>query len=176
MDLNVLSPALGIDVRVSPNMIDDRAAAAGTQNVDFDAGVVTAPFGFSLLSNLLESGEKVMAISDYTEVDGRVNIIAATETKVHQHNISNNVWDELAGDTIDASERYPVSFANILHQDSAAGTYQNLLICDGGRSEILRWPGEGQSLAELAGGDGYNLGGETGHRCFRFGRFKTGRS
>lgn len=167
MDLNVQSPVLGIDIRNSANLIDDRAAAEGTQNVDFDAGVATAPFGFSVLSNLLESGEKVMALGDYMTVDGRVNIVAATETKIHQHNIVNDVWDELAGDTIDANERYPVSFANILHQDSAAGTYQNLLICDGGRSEILRWPGNGENLVELLGGDGYNLGGETGHRALQ---------
>lgn len=165
MDLIVQSPVLGIDVRQSPNLIDDLAAAEGTQNVDFDAGVVITPSGISRLSDVLESGEIVLGICNYAEIGGRINVVAVTETKIHRHNINNDVWDELSGDTLDANEQYPVSFANIVHQDAVSGTYQNLLICDGGRSEIIRWPGEGDSLAELAGGDGYNLGDETGHRA-----------
>ena len=172
MNLTVPAPVLGIDMRNAANLIDDRAAADGTRDVDFDNGIITTPYGFTKIANLPESGEMAYGIASYKQVNGSTNLVAVTKTKVHRLNSNNNVWDELAGDTINASKFYPVSFANIYHQTAVSGTYQNLLICDGGRSEIVRWPGLGENLAELAGGDGYNTG-ETGHRALQVSSFQT---
>jgi len=167
VDLSIKSPVKGLDASQSANLIDDRACVGGSINVDLKDGVVTAPYGFSKLSDLPESGEMLLGLCSYKEVNGRVNLVAATNTKIHQHNPGNDVWDELSGDTIDADVFHPVSFASVYHQTAVGGKNQHLVISDGGRSEIIRWPGNGLNLAELAGGDDYNAGGETGHRALQ---------
>ena len=170
-DIIVQSPTLGIQANLPDNLISDRAAADGTQNVDFDLGVIFPPAGFTKFdcnSNPLVTGQGVFGLVCYTEVNtGRVNLIAATETTILEHDMVNTNWPALSGATISANIFKPMSFASILHQDNINNTYQNLLICDGGNSNIVRWPGWGSDLVELAGGDGYNLGGETGHRALQ---------
>lgn len=168
-DIHVPAPILGIDVQNPVNLIDDRAAADGTQNVDFENGTVKTPNGFKKLScsSPLVSGKRIFGLTQYSEVGGRMNIVAATDTKLFMHDIVNDTWTEITGDTIDANQFYPVSFAGILHQDAVGGKYQHLIISDGGRSEILRWYGNGGSLAELAGGGGYNSGAEASHKAMQ---------
>lgn len=166
-DILVQSPTLGIDTQLPVNLIDDRAAAVGTQNVDYQDGVICIPSGFTEMSGLLVSGEEVLGICNYKEVNNnRINVVAATNTKILRHDIVNDKWDELFGATLNANRFFPVSFASIPHQDSVGGRYQHLIISDGGRGDIVRWGGDGDTLAKLAGAGGYNIG-TTAHRALQ---------
>jgi hypothetical protein len=168
-DLQVQSPVLGLNGLLPDNLIDDRAAGDGTSNVDFENGEVATPPGFTKLScssPLIAS--EILGICRYTEVSGNKNTVAASGTKIFKHNISNSAWDELTGGVLNGDMFYPVSFASILHQDPINTTeFQHLLICDGGKSNILKWSGVNGTLSKLLGGTGYYLGSDDGHRALQ---------
>lgn len=147
-------------------MIDDRAAADGTQNVDFDSGIITTPSGFVKLSGTSAMDSRILAIGQYPEINNNTHLVAATRTKTYVHNPSAASWDEITSATLDATTQTPVSFASIAHQDNISSKFQHFIICDGGNSAIKKWSGIGASASELAGADGYN-DSETEHRALQ---------
>lgn len=166
-DIRIYQPSIGIDSSQTVNMIDDRAAVDGTSNVDFDDGAIVPPSGFIKLSGGSALAGKVFGITQYQEINGQVDLVVASSSKTYVHDISNDDWDEITGATLDADMFYPVSFANIIHQDSVGGAYQHLLICDGGNSDIKRWSGIGTAAAALSGGAGYHATTQNAHRALQ---------
>jgi hypothetical protein len=171
-DLLVQAPTLGIDGSLSANQIDDRAASEGTQNVEFDNGEVKPPKGFAKwdCASPLVAEEPVTGLCSYVEVgieSGNTNIVATTNSKVCLHDIVNSTWVVLGGNGLDADVFHPVTFASILHTDAINTTeFQHLVISDGGKSDIIRYKGQGANCEKLVGGGGYHAS-ETHHRTLQ---------
>jgi hypothetical protein len=168
VDISVHKPDLGIDGSQSHAHINDRSSVDGTQNVDYDLGIIATPPGFTKLSggSALDSGNIVTGFFQYIEANGDNDFIVTTEGKSYVHNRSTDSYDEISGATLTADVIRPVSFAQVLHQDALSGEYKHLIVCDGGKSAIKKWSGKGNSASNLADGDGYN-NSSTDHKALQ---------
>lgn len=171
-DILIPSPSLGLNAALPVNLIDNRAAADGSQNVDFEDGVLRSTTGFNRMDcDEAIIAEPILGITQHVEENNNKNIVAVGRTKAFRHDIVNGRWNEIDGASLSGNIFNPMSFVTIPHQDAIGGKYQHLLICDG-VGDIMLWAGEGESIAALAGSEGYNSG-VTGHRALQVTSFQN---
>lgn len=164
-DIPIKSITLGLNSQVATNELDPRAAADGTQNVDFDVTMVSS-FGFAKFdcASPLVAGQNVFGLFQYVDEFTGKHFLAVTDTSLLRHDIVNSEWDVLSS-SFNADIFNPVSFIAVPHQDLIGTNYTHCAISDGGKTDIKRWALDGDTVTAIAGGDGYNLGGQTGHRA-----------
>jgi hypothetical protein len=177
MEILTRIPTLGLDGRVDKTALDLRNAAKGSQNIFYDNGVFRTPFGWAKLdlTTGLNSGDIVLSVFQWNEIDRTSHLMAVTTDKIYDHDRVNNEWDPKtqSGVTMDSNIDNPVSYAEVGHDDTAiyidddsakSNAYHHVLVCDGGLSNIQRWAGRyEQDFADLVGGGDYHDG--TTHRA-----------
>ncbi|KKN03167.1 hypothetical protein LCGC14_1110420 [marine sediment metagenome] len=170
-------PTLGLNSQVDKSALSLRYAAKGSQNIFYQDGVMRTPWGWAKLdlSSGLNSGDIVLTVFQWNEIDRTSHLMAVTTDKIFDHDRVNNEWDDKtqSGVTMDSNIDNPVSYAEVGHDDTAiyiddnvakANAYHHVIICDGGLSNIQRWAGRyEQDFADLVGGGGYHDG--TTHRA-----------
>jgi len=175
---------LGLDAMVSNNMIDPRGASYGTQNILYEHGIMTTPYGFAkvdLTTTGLNSGDTVLSVIPYTESDRTAHTLAVTTEKIYLHNRVAETWDDKTGTVANSDIFHPVSYVPIAHNDTdiylndnAAQSveYYHLIVCDGGMSNIQRWAGKYETtFHDVVGGGGYHDGST--HRALQVGAYKN---
>lgn len=172
-------PDLGLDSRVSENALTLRHASRFSQNILYEYGILRTPEGFSKLdlTTGLNSGDIVLDLFPFTELDGYGHLIAATTQKIYIHDKISNEWDDItqSGITMSSNIEHPISSVEVGHDDTDIyidddtaknHSYHHVLICDGGMSNIQRWAGRYEAdCANLLGGGGYHEG--TTHRALQ---------
>ncbi len=175
----VQSPELGLNALVQENLLDPRAAANGSQNLFYHFGLMQTPSGFAKfdLTTGLNSGDTVLAIPPFREIDGFDHVLAVTTEKIFDHDAVNSTWVDKtqSGLTMASAIDTPVSWAIVGHDDSAiflnddsgqAQTFHHIVICNGGLGNIQRWAGRFETdFADVVGGGGYH--GSTTHRALQ---------
>jgi len=160
------------------------SAADGSQNVLYENGLIKTPFGFAQVESEslpLDSGNAVLALGVFAELDKTQHFIAVTEEKIYDRNYVTSAWDDMtqAGQAAGfASVAFPVSMAAVLHTDALAlngdgdDWYHHLLVCPGGVSQVQRWAGKYETdFADLLGADGYHAGSSVQHFALQVGVF-----
>ena len=87
--LLVQAPDRGLNALLPDNMTDPRQAGEGSKNVIYERGFIRRDDGFAkvdLTTTGLNSGEQVLAVFKFTEIDGTAHLIACTESKIYKHN------------------------------------------------------------------------------------------
>lgn len=178
--LLVQAPDMGLNALLPQNMRDPREAGDHSQNLLYEYGLMKTPFGFAkldLTSTGLNSGDTVLHILPFTELDKTGHHIAVTTEKIYDHDRVNNEWDDKtqSGVTMNSDIYHPVSYAEIGHDDTDIyidddtgknHAYHHLIVCDGGLSNIQRWAGKYEAdFGDLVGGGGYHDG--TTHRALQ---------
>lgn len=177
--LLVQGPELGIDTLKSIKQLDPRNAAKGSQNIFYQEGLLQTPYGFTKLdlTTGLNSGDIVLAVFPFTELDKYSHLIAVTTEKIYEHDRINEEWDNKTptGVTYNSDINHPISYAEVGHDDTdiyidddtgKANSYHHLIVCDGSLSNIQRWAGRyEQDFGDLLGGGGYHDG--TAHRALQ---------
>lgn len=165
VDIPIKSLTLGLNSTVSANELNARAAADGTQNVDFDVTMVSS-FGFAKFdcASPLVAGQNVFAMFQHVDEFTGKHFLVLTDTSLLRHDIVNNEWNVLAA-TFNCDPYNPVSFITVPHQDVIGTNYTHCVASDGGKTDIKRWALDGDTVEALTGGCGYNLGGVSGHRA-----------
>ena len=185
MTISIRQPILGLDKTVAVGDLDPRGAAIGSENLLYTDGVIKTPYGFSSfdITAGLNSGDTILFLGKYRELDGTEHVIATTTEKIYRHDAVNNEWDDItqSGFTMSSLIGTPVSMASIAHNDtniyindnaSSSNAYHHAIVCDGGLSNIQRWAGKYESdFANLVGGGGYHDG--TTHRALHVGEFQS---
>ena len=166
----IQSPSKGLNHLLPANMIGDRETPRA-KNVLFSNGVIKTPYGFAKLAESglpLNSGDKVLGISQYKEKDGTEHIVVVTTDKIYEKDNIYDTWDNIVLNDMDenllrANLENPVSFAVVAHTDAVAidaganSAYYHMLVCDGGLSPIQRWAGKfEEKFYSLKGADGYH--------------------
>jgi hypothetical protein len=178
-------PEAGLNAIVPRNMIDLKGADDGSQNVLYEDGFIRTPAGYTkidLTGTGLNSGEQVIGVLQYQEVDGTSHLIAVTKSKIFENNRNLGQWDDLTGTALTNDGLEPLSFAQVVHDDTdvflnddptSSVQFQHIIICDGGKSNIQRWAGKFETnFLDLAGGDGYQTS-NTAQRALQVGVFKS---
>ena len=182
MPILAQGPELGLDSLVQPNLLDPRAAAERSQSVFYEYGLISTPWGFAKLdlTSGLNSGDPVLAVFPYREIDGFDHLIAATTQKIYDHDTTNEDWDDKtqSGVTMRSSIDNPMSWTTIGHDDSdiyldddttKAHAYYHIVVCNGGIGDIQRWAGRRETdFADLimTAGD-YGGTTQTTHRALQ---------
>lgn len=154
MPILAQGPELGLQSLLQPNLLDPRAAAERSQSVFYEYGLISTPFGFAKfdLTTGLNSGDPVLAVFPYKEIDGYDHILAVTKQKIYDHDPTNENWDDKtqSGLTMQSAVDTPVSWATVGHDDSdihidddtgKAQAFYHMVVCNGGLGDIQRWAG-----------------------------------
>ena len=150
----VQGPELGLQSLLQANLLDPRAAAKGSQSVFYEYGLISTPWGFAKfdLTTGLNSGDCVLAVFPYKEIDGFDHILAATTQKIFDHDAVNEEWDDKtqSGLTMQSAVDTPLSWATVGHDDTnifldddsgKAQAFYHIVVCNGGLGNIQRWAG-----------------------------------
>lgn len=186
-DLFIPNMDLGLNALKPPSRLDMGEAAKGSQNTVYEYGILRTPFGFGKLdlSSGLNSGDMVLGVFQWNEVDRTSHLMAVTTGKIYEHNRVTSTWDDKtqSGVTMSSDIVNPVSYAEVGHDDTAiyidddntkANAYHHVVVCDGGLSNIQRWAGRWEvDFADLVGGGGYHDG--TTHRALQVSMSKQNR-
>ncbi len=178
-DLIAGQPDLGLNALVSENALTLRHASRFSQNIFYEYGILRTPPGFAKLdlTTGLNSGDTVLGLFPFTELDGYGHLIAVTTQKIYDHDKINNEWDDItqSGVTMSSNIEHPISCVEVGHDDTAIyinddtskdHAYHHLIVCDGGLSNIQRWAGRYEAdCGDLVGGGGYHDG--TTHRALQ---------
>ena len=157
-------PELGLNSLVQQNLLDPRAAAERSQSVFYEYGIIQTSFGFAKfdLTSGLNSGDPVLAVFSYKEIDNYDHILAVTKQKIYDHDPTNEEWDDKtqSGLTMTSVIDTPVSWATVGHDDSdiyldddsgKPNAYHHIVVCNGGLGNIQRWAGRKETdFADLA--------------------------
>jgi len=160
------------------------SAADGSQNVLYSRGTVKTPYGFSQVeadSLPLDSGNAILLLGSYTELDKTQHFLAVTKDKIFKRDYVNGEWDDItqSGVALEGNIHNPMGMVAILHTDGIAlnGTgddwYHHCLV-NTGISPIQRWAGKYETyFADLVGADGYHHvdSGITKHYALQVGAF-----
>jgi hypothetical protein len=165
-------------------MIDPRGAGPGSKNIIYDRGVLKTAHGFAkldLTTTGLNSGEEVLNIFPYNELDGYSHLMAMTNSKIYENDKNNDTWTDKtqSGASFSGNIDTPYSNAVLAHTDAialndgaGASQYYHLVVSDGGNSDIQRWAGRYETdFATLLGGGGYHDG--TTHRALQVASYQS---
>jgi hypothetical protein len=177
-------PNLGFNGQVTDTAIDPRGTVEGTQNIVYEYGLLRTPYGFAKLdlTTGLNSGDPILSVFQWAEIDRTSHLMAVTTEKIYDHNRTGGTWTDKtqSGITYNSNIMSPVSYAEVGHDGvgAASGTitydddaaraaaYHHVIVCDGGLSNIQRWAGKWeQDFADLVGGGDYHDG--TTHRALQ---------
>lgn len=161
------------------------SAADGSQNVLYDGRTIKTPYGFGQVESgslPLDSGNSVLAMGIFSELDKAQHFLAVTQDKIYDRNYVTGAWDDMtqSGVALGATVASPVSIATILHTDALKlngngdNWYHHVLVCPGNDFPIQRWAGKFEAdFADVLGGDGYHHtnSGETKHYALQVGAF-----
>ncbi|KPL25582.1 MAG: hypothetical protein AMJ75_00260 [Phycisphaerae bacterium SM1_79] len=171
---------MGLNALMSTQALDPRAAAKGTQNILYEYGILRTPQGFTkvdLTTTGLNSGDIVLCVFQWKELDEYGHVMAVTTEKIYEHDRVNSRWDDKSqsGVTYNSAIDHPISYAVVGHDDTAiyldddssrSNAYHHVVVCDGGLSNIQRWAGRYEDdFADLVGAGGYHDG--TTHRALQ---------
>jgi len=178
-----------VDLGFDANIRDDTelprgSAADGSQNVLYARSVAKTPYGFAKVDQTttpLDSGNAVLGIGTFTELDKTQHFLAVTKAKIYDHDSVDSAWNDVtqSGVALGGNVFNPISFASVLHTDALLlnGTgdswYHHSLVCTG-TSAIQRWAGNREDdYADLLGADGYHAvgSGYTTHIALQVGTF-----
>lgn len=187
MSLLVQQPDLGLNGLSPVTGLDPRAAAEGSQSIFYENGLARTPYGYAKLdlsTTGLNSGDIVIGILPFRELDGYNHVIAVTQAKIYDHDRVSSEWDEKQGNAQQSNITSPVSYVEIAHtatetyldDDTNKGTVgYHLVLCDGGLSNIQRWAGRYETdFANLTGGEDYHTDSSgTTHRALQVGSFAS---
>jgi hypothetical protein len=160
----IQGPDAGLNYLVPENALNPRAAANGSYNVIYDRGLFRCANGFDkvdLTTTGLNSGEDILQLFGYNELDGASHLLAVTNSKIYEHNVNLSMWTDRtgSGNALAGNLNNAVTYTTIAHDGSgdSAGTgangihldnnankpiaYYHSILCDGGNSDILRWAG-----------------------------------
>ena len=151
------------------------SAADGSQNCLYSRGTIRTPYGFAKVESgslPLDSGNAVLAMGVFSELDKTQHFLAVTNDKIYDRNYVTSAWDEhtkgyaespSAPVALGANIYNPVSMTVILHTDGLAlngdgdSWYHHVLVCPGNDFPIQRWAGKFElDFADLVGGGGYH--------------------
>jgi len=122
MPILAQGPEMGLNALVEQNLLDPRMAALRSQSVFYEYGLAHTPWGFAKfdLTTGLDSGNNVIAVFPYRELDGYDHILTVTKQKIYNHDAVNEEWDDKtqSGLTMSSSIDNPVSWAAVGHDDS----------------------------------------------------------
>jgi hypothetical protein len=179
-------PDKGINGMVPVSMLDPRGAAKGSQSIFYEYGLAKTVYGYAKLdlSSGLNSGEKVIGLLPFRELDGYSHVIAVTPSKIYDHDRVNSEWDDKTGNTQQSNITSPISYVEIAHQStetyiddntSKSAVGYHLVLCDGGLSDIQRWAGRYEAdFANLTGGEDYHTDASgTTHRALQVGAYQS---
>lgn len=182
MTILAQGPELGLNGLVQPNLLDPRNAAEMSQSIFYEYGIASTPFGFAKfdLTTGLNSGDQVLAVFPYKEIDGFDHIIAATTQKIYDHDAVNSTWSDKtqSGLTMNSAIDTPISWATVGHDDTdiyindntgSPNAYYHMVVCNGGLGNIQRWAGRNETdFADLlmTAGD-YGGVTQTTHRALQ---------
>lgn len=184
--MQVIAPDLGINGLIQPDAQDLRGALYGSENLLYENGTIFTAQGFAKLGLTtagLNSGDIILGLYEYRELDGYTHLIASTTDKIYVYNKITGSWDDKtqSGLTMLSDLNHPISCAIVAHNDTnihidddvtKTNWYYHLIVSDGGNSDIQRWAGRYESdFSNLAGGDGYHDG--TAHRALQVGAFQN---
>ena len=101
------------------------SAADGSQNALYSRGTIKTPFGFDKVESgslPLDSGNPVIGMYPYTELDKTQHFLAVTNDTIQKRDTQNSEWDDItqSGTPLGANIHNPISFASILHTDGLA--------------------------------------------------------
>lgn len=176
MPLLVQQPTLGLNGLIPDSQLEPREAAQFTQNIIYERGLAQTSLGFAKLdlTSGLNSGDIVLSVLPFKELDGFGHLVAVTRETIQEHDRANNDWNDKtqSGKTMSSVITKPVTFAAVGHSSSitlndvigATSAFYHLIICDGGNTDIQRWAGRFETdFADLVGAGGYHDG--TTHRA-----------
>ncbi len=185
--LLVQGPELGLNGLVPSNMLDPREAAKGTHNIIYENGLLRTAWGFAKFDMAtdfatgLNSGDTVLKLFGWDELDGHAHLMAVTNSKIYEHDTNNSTWADKSGASYSSGILSPVSHVAIGHDDTdiylnddsaKALAYHHVIVCDGGLTNIQRWAGRFENdFADLVGAGGYH--GGTTHRALHIGVFQN---
>jgi len=185
MSILIQAPDMGLNALLPENMLDPRHAAKWSRNMLYERGFLRAAYGYAkvdLTTTGLNSGQEVVSLFPFEELDGYSHLMAVTPTKLYENDKNNSTWKDRtqSGAPFAANVDSPVSYIQIAHNDTdiyiddGAGTlaYYHLVVCDGGNSDIQRWAGRYEATAhDVVGAGGYHDG--TTHRAKQVGQFQS---
>jgi len=184
--LLVQAPDMGINTLLPESMRDPRESGDDSQNILYRRGLLKTPYGFARLgmtAGALNSGDTVLSIFPFRELNNTHHLIAVTTEKIYDHDTVNEEWDDKTkdGGTMSSNIYKPISYVELGHDDtdiyldddnSRSKVYYHLIVCDGGLSDIQRWAGYQEAdFANVTGGGDYHDG--TTHRAGHIGAFKS---
>ena len=184
-DLLTKQVDLGFDANISDASELPRGSAAdGSQNCLYGRGVNKTPFGFGQVESgslPLDSGNAVLAMGVFSELDKTQHFVTVTEDKIYDRNYVTSAWDDVTQSGVDfgADISNPVSMAAVLHTDGLAlngsgdNWFHHLFVCNS-VTAIQRWAGKYEAdFADLVGADGYHhtSSGRTTHFALQVGAF-----
>jgi len=171
MDILVRQVDRGFDASITDACELPRGAAAdGSQNVLYSRGTIKTPYGFDKVESgslPLDSGNAVLMMGVYSELDKSQHFLAVTKDKIYERDVPNSEWDDItqSGVALQGNIFNPMSMTSILHTDGLAlngdgdDWYHHCLVCTG-ISPIQRWAGKFETdFADLVGADGYHAVG-----------------
>jgi hypothetical protein len=198
LDLSIIvkNCALGLDCNFTDaTELPMGSAADNSQNVLYSKGTIATPYGFETVGAALDSGNPVLHISSWTELDKTQHLLAVTKDKVYDRDFVTVLWDEKTQDydttaiSLGGNINNPVSSATILHTDgilfNGIGSdyaYVHHILCMGytmptataDNSPIQRWAGKDEThYTDLLGADGYHhvSSSKTKHFAYQVGSF-----
>lgn len=186
-DLLIETPVMGLDCNVPKTVLDLKHAAKGSENIFYEYGLLRTPDGISKLdlTTGLNSGDRILAIFPWYEIDRYSHMMAVTTEKIYEHDRINEEWDDRtqSGVTMASDAARPISWAEVGHDDTNIyydedsnrdNAYHHLVVCDGGLSNIQRWAGRYETdFANVGGGGDYHSG--TTHRALQVAMSKRNR-
>jgi len=147
----VRMPNLGFNAQESETAIDPRGAIRGSQNIDYEYGLLRTPYGFAKLNMTsgLNTGDTVLDLFQWAEIDRTTHLMAVTTEKIYDHDRINETWADKTqgGGTMNSNIFNPVSHAEVGHDDTGIyfdddsardHAYHHVIVCDGGLSNIQR--------------------------------------
>ena len=77
-DIQVISPDLGLNSLVPAIALTPQEAAEGSENFTYEYGILKTPQGFAKLdlTTGLNSGDIVLSVFQWTEIDGETHLMA----------------------------------------------------------------------------------------------------
>ena len=147
------------------------SSADGSQNTLNSRRTIKTPFGIGKVESgslPLDSGNEVLGMYPYTELDKTQHFLAVTKDTIQKRNQEASEWTDLtqSGQPLQANVLNPVSFATILHTDAAKlngngdDWFHHCCVSNGGLTPIQRWAGKYEiEFADLLGGAGYHDAG-----------------
>lgn len=186
--LLVNSPDMGLNALLPQTLRDPREAGDNAQNILYEYGLAKTPYGFAkldLTTTGLNSGDTVLSVFGFDELDKYGHLIAVTTEKIYEHDNVNSEWDDKtqSGITMASDIEHPISYVLVGHNDTdiyldddsaRANSYYHIVVCDGGMSNIQRWAGRYETdFADLTMTSGDYGTGQTTHRAHQVGAFKS---